>query len=219
MHKVEWRTLTKESHISIETKKSIFIADAAPITSAEQAQHFLSERKRRYPDATHHVYAWRIGIQDTLQKYSDDGEPVGTAGIPVLDILRKNGIDDSIVVVTRYFGGVQLGTGGLARAYGKAAGLAVSEALPCICVPAARYEISVNYSQSEKLGRAIEKEGFVTESVRYEQNPTLLVLCRKGQESRLLEICGDVTSGQAGTRYVGEAEMVIGKVGALSIDP
>lgn len=218
MHKEEWRTLTKESHISIEIKKSIFIADAAPIASAEQAQHFISERKKKYPDATHHVYAWRIGIQDALQKYSDDGEPAGTAGLPVLDILRKNGIDDSIVVVTRYFGGVQLGTGGLARAYGKAAGAAVSGALPCICVPAARYEINVNYSQSDRLSRAIEKEGFTIESVRYEQNPVLLILCRKEKESRLLEICGDITSGQAGTRYTGDAEMVIGKVGDLTVD-
>lgn len=218
MHRLEWRTLTKESHISIEIKKSIFIADAAPITSAEQAQRFISERKKQYPDATHHVYAWRIGVKEALQKYSDDGEPAGTAGLPVLDILRKNGIDDSIVVVTRYFGGVQLGTGGLARAYGKAAGAAVSEAQPCICVPAAKYEISVNYSQSDKLSRAIEKEGFVIESVRYELNPVLEVLCREGLENRLLEVCGDVTSGQAEIMHTGDTEMAIGKVGELAVD-
>lgn len=219
MHKIEWRTLTKESHISIEIKKSVFIADAAPITSAEEAQRFINERKKKYPDATHHVYAWRVGIQDAMQKYSDDGEPAGTAGLPVLDMLRKNGIDDSIIVVTRYFGGVQLGTGGLARAYGKAAGTAVSEAIPCVCLPASRFEISVNYSQSDRLIHAIEKEGFLIESVQYEQNPILLTLCREGQENRLLEICGDITSGQAEARYIGPAEMVAGKVGELTFDP
>lgn len=219
MHNTEWRSLTKESHISIEIKKSVFIADAAPITSAFEAQCFINERKKRYPDATHHVYAWRIGITDALQKYSDDGEPAGTGGLPVLDTLRKNGIDDSIVVVTRYFGGIQLGTGGLARAYGKAAGTAVSEAIPCTFVPAARYEISTDYSQSDRLIRAMEKEDFVIESVRYELNPTLLVLCREGRKERLSEICGDITSGQAEAVYAGPAQMITGKVGDLTLDP
>jgi uncharacterized YigZ family protein len=218
LHINKWRSLTKESHTSIEIKKSVFIAEAAPITSAEDAQRFINERKKRYPDATHHVYAWRVGITDAMQKYSDDGEPAGTAGLPVLDILRKNGIDDSIIVVTRYFGGVQLGTGGLARAYGKAAGAAVSEAIPCVYVPAARYEVSVNYSQSDRLIHAVEREGISVESVRYEQNPVLLILCDEGQEDRLLEICGDTTSGQAEARYIGPAVREAGKVGELSFD-
>ena len=86
MYREEWSTLSKCSHVSIEEKKSIFIAEAAPLSSAKEAESFLSCVKKKYPDARHHVFAWRIGKDEILQRYSDDGEPAGTAGLPILDV-------------------------------------------------------------------------------------------------------------------------------------
>jgi putative IMPACT (imprinted ancient) family translation regulator len=85
----KWYTLSETSHVTITEKKSEFIADAAPIGSAAEAEAFLGDIRRKYPDARHHVYAWRLGGDEILQRYSDDGEPAGTAGLPVLECAEK----------------------------------------------------------------------------------------------------------------------------------
>lgn len=213
MNRDQWRTLTKKSHISIEIKKSVFIADAFPINSAGQAQEFLIAKKKQYPDATHHVYAWRLGKDEILQKFSDDGEPTGTAGLPVLDALRKNDIDDAMIVVTRYFGGTQLGTGGLARAYGKAAFLAVKEAAPGDFAIAQAFDVTVTYAQSDRLQYALKKEGFVVGKIEYGETPLLCVSCRKGQEEHLKTICADISAGQADVQNIGQTEIEIERTG------
>jgi uncharacterized YigZ family protein len=205
--------LTRESHISIEIKKSVFIADATPIKSAGQAQEFLTARKKQYPDATHHVYAWRLGKDEILQKFSDDGEPAGTAGLPVLDVLRKNDIEDAMIVVTRYFGGTQLGTGGLARAYGKAAGLAVKEAAPGDFAIAEAFDVTISYAQSDRLQYALKKEGFAVGKTVYGETPVLSVSCIKGQEGHLKMICADISAGQADVVSVGRTEMEMERTG------
>ena len=111
-----YRTVASSSQIELEEKKSRFIAVCRPLVNEIEANAFVSGIRQEYPDATHHVYAWILGGETILQRYSDDGEPQGTAGIPVLDVLRKNGIDQAGIVVVRYFGGTLLGTGGLVHA-------------------------------------------------------------------------------------------------------
>lgn len=101
-------------------KKSRFIASVLPVQTEEEALEFIADRKKKYWDARHNCYAYVIGVRQELQRCSDDGEPNGTAGRPMLDVLLKEGIHNAVVVVTRYFGGVLLGTGGLVRAYQKA---------------------------------------------------------------------------------------------------
>ena len=109
----------------IEEKKSRFIATVVPVKSEEEALEFIAKMKKKYWDATHNCSAFVIGEGARLQRCSDDGEPHGTAGVPVLDIIVKSGITDVVVVVTRYFGGILLGTGGLVRAYTKGASIAL----------------------------------------------------------------------------------------------
>ena len=215
MRRDRWTSLTREAVGRIEVKKSVFIAEAGPVVSAEDAQSRIESVRKRYPDATHHVYAWRIGLDEVMQKYSDDGEPSGTAGMPVLDVLRKNGIDDSIIVVTRYFGGTQLGTGGLVRAYASAAALAVKDAEPCVFAPAASYEISVDFSTFERLKYVLEKEGFALASVRYEEMPVMTVTCPEKEAERLSRICVDGTSGRSRPVRVGQSDMIIERLGEL----
>ncbi len=116
----EYKTIKKESSAEIVEKRSKFIATVIPVTTEEQAIEHLNELRQKYWDARHNVYAY-ILRENNIMRYSDDGEPSGTAGVPVLDILKKEELTDLIVVVTRYFGGILLGTGGLVHAYSKSA--------------------------------------------------------------------------------------------------
>ena len=122
-----YRTVMQETCAEFTEKRSKFIGYIKPVQTREQADAFIQEIKTKHWDATHNVYAYVLR-RGQIQRYSDDGEPQGTAGIPVLEVLRKAGLTDAAVVVTRYFGGVLLGGGGLVRAYSHAAALAVDSA-------------------------------------------------------------------------------------------
>lgn len=218
MNREEWHTLSKVSHVSIEEKKSVFIADAAPVSAGKEAEDFLADIKKRYPDARHHVFAWRTGKTEILQRYSDDGEPAGTAGLPVLDVLRKNDIDDAILVVTRYFGGTLLGTGGLVRAYGKAAFAALTEAIPVVCRVCELYHVMISYTYLERVRFQLQRYGFLVETPQFGMDPVLPVCCRIGQKEELVRICMDATAGQAVIEYIGEKTVVAGRPGGLSFE-
>ena len=111
------KIIYKEGEGEIEEKKSRFIAHVYPVQSEEQAVSYINEVKKKYWDARHNCYAYVLGEDAGFQRFSDDGEPQGTAGKPILDIIMKSGIYNCLIIVTRYFGGTLLGTGGLIRAY------------------------------------------------------------------------------------------------------
>ena len=111
-----------------QEKKSTFIGYIKRVNTEEEAKDFVNEIKSMHKEATHNVYAYVVGENKGIQRYSDDGEPQGTAGIPVLEVIKKNDLTDVVVVVTRYFGGILLGGGGLIRAYSKGASTAIEEA-------------------------------------------------------------------------------------------
>ncbi len=117
---MEYFTLKSEASSTFVEQKSKFISYAKPVHSEDIAREFIEKIKTKHFDAKHNVYAYKIKKND-IHRYSDDGEPSGTAGMPVLEILDRNNISDAVIVVTRYFGGILLGTGGLTRAYSKAA--------------------------------------------------------------------------------------------------
>ena len=118
-----------ESYAEYVIKKSKFIARAVHITTEEESQAYLRDGKKQYWDARHNCYAYQLGMNFEKQKSSDDGEPSGTAGKPILEVLKNKGLTNTLVVVTRYFGGIKLGTGGLIRAYGTAAVAALDNAI------------------------------------------------------------------------------------------
>ncbi|MBR2916906.1 MAG: YigZ family protein [Clostridia bacterium] len=120
-------TVKKSGEAEISIKRSRFIATVHPIKTEEEALSIISSLKQKYWDARHNVYAY-ILRENNIMRYSDDGEPAGTGGVPVLDMLKKEGLTDIIVVVTRYFGGILLGTGGLVHAYSSAARQGVDDA-------------------------------------------------------------------------------------------
>ncbi len=127
MATTEYLTVGREAVDEFTEKRSRFIGAIRPVKTEQEAQEFIRERTKQYWDAKHNVYAYVLN-GGSLCRFSDDGEPQGTAGIPVLDVLRKEGLTDCVVVVTRYFGGILLGGGGLVRAYSHGAKLAVDAA-------------------------------------------------------------------------------------------
>ena len=138
-------TVKKQGEAEITIKRSRFIATVKPVKTEEEALEFLSSLKQKYWDARHNVYAYILRENNTM-RYSDDGEPAGTGGVPVLDMLKKEGLTDIIVVVTRYFGGILLGTGGLVHAYSSAAREGVDDAVRLEMVRCRRLFINCDYT-------------------------------------------------------------------------
>ena len=149
-----YRTVKKESVAELVEKKSRFIARVCPVSSEQEALDFLATVKSENRTASHNVFAYRLRERN-LSRYSDDGEPSGTAGLPVLDILDRGDITDAIIVVTRYFGGTLLGTGGLVRAYSSAARMGVEEAGVVLMEIAGSYRFSCSYSDYDRAMRII----------------------------------------------------------------
>ncbi len=145
-----YTTLAGEGVGVYEEKRSEFIGVAAHIDSEKDAQELIKRIKAEHHDARHNVFAY-VCASGNVQRYSDDGEPLGTAGIPVLDVIRKSGLDDVCVVVTRYFGGVLLGAGGLVRAYTAAAKLAIDEAGIVTYEKYSEFRLVLNYSDYQKI--------------------------------------------------------------------
>ena len=153
-----YRTLRQYASARMVEKKSVFLAEAAPAVSEQEALDFLNSIRQRDRTATHNVYAYRLRDRN-LSRYSDDGEPSGTAGLPVLDVLDRQGLTDAVVVVTRWFGGTLLGTGGLVRAYGAAAREAVEAAGPVTMELAGKYVFDAAYSDYERILKAAAECG------------------------------------------------------------
>jgi len=122
-----YKTVKSNVRVELIEKKSRFIASIFRVTSVEQITQILENIRKEFYDATHNVYAWTVGLDYPMQKYSDDGEPQGTAGLPVMEVIKRNSLYNTLIVVTRYFGGILLGAGGLIRAYSAAAVLGIEK--------------------------------------------------------------------------------------------
>ena len=194
--KDRYRTVANESQMLLIEKKSKFISNVKPVDNENDAIAYLNEMRSRYSDATHNVYAYVID-ENNIFRYSDDGEPSGTAGMPVLDTIRKAGLVDVIVVVTRYFGGTLLGTGGLVHAYGASArqGLLESKIIVrSLCdIIAAR----VDYTLVGKMQYKIASDGYMLEDTVYDNEVTFKICCPIENTDRLIAELIDLTNGKA----------------------
>ncbi len=151
-------TVEKKASAEYVEKRSRFIANVFPVSAESEATEIIARLKKEYWDARHNVYAYIIK-EGNICRYTDDGEPSGTAGVPVLDVMKKQGIVDCLVVVTRYFGGVLLGTGGLVRAYSTAAIDGLREAHVITMKPCSLCEIVCDYGDYDTLLRRIGESG------------------------------------------------------------
>ena len=197
-------TIKEESIAEFKEKKSIFIGHGKRVESEDEAKEFVSYVKSKHKQARHNVYAYIIGENREVQRYSDDGEPKGTGGIPMLEVLKKSDITDVAVVVTRYFGGILLGTGGLARAYSKGASLAIKEGGVVEKVNGCLLEILIEYDLLGKLQHICDQENFHIENIEYTDKVKIQILCESSNLEKLKSQMTEVTSGKA---IFSEAEM------------
>lgn len=171
----KYKTILTQAEAEIVEKKSRFIATVRPVKTEEEAKAFIEEMKKKYWNATHNVFAYQIGERNELQRFSDDGEPQGTAGMPVL--RAEGGSDqDTAIVVTRYFGGTLLGTGGLVRAYGHSAKEGLLAAGIAELVLYRKYSVLAAYSDSGKVQYEILQDGHELFDTIYTEQVEFIVL-------------------------------------------
>jgi uncharacterized YigZ family protein len=190
-------TVERESKKEMKVKGSRFIGEVFKAGDVEEALMKLDEVRRREHAATHHCYAYIVGRgREETFKYSDDGEPSGTAGRPIYDVIAGTGITDVLCVVTRYFGGTKLGTGGLARAYGEAAREAVKAAGVKTNYLEARYRFVVDFSHFDRWQNELRKLGAEVISSDFSDTVLMDIDIRLSRAKRLLDLFTELTSGK-----------------------
>ena len=197
-------TVSAPATASFVEKRSEFIGYIAPVSTGEEAVDFINSIKAQHRKAKHNVYAY-ITRQDNISRYSDDGEPQGTAGVPVLDVLKKRGLTDVCVVVTRYFGGILLGGGGLVRAYSHAASLACDAAKimnMCLCH---RLKITTDYGLYGKISYLLPSFGTLTVSSDFGSEVSLEILVLSEKLSALREQLIEAANGAVTIEDCGES--------------
>jgi len=195
--KKNYRTVKGYGENEIIIQKSRFIAYVERAETEEEAQDFINKIKQKHKDATHNCSAYMIGEHDQIQKANDDGEPTGTAGIPMLEVLKKREIKNTVVVVTRYFGGIKLGGGGLIRAYGKAttegidAAKIVERQMHCLM------KISIDYTWLGKVENEIRQSPYILKDITYAELVELYVYTKQEEQDSFSDWVTEMTSGQA----------------------
>ena len=203
MSSLEYKTIRQRGYAEYEDRKSRFIANVFPVETEEKALEILNAVKKKYSDARHNVYAYVVR-ENNIQRYSDDGEPSGTAGMPVLDAIRKRGLTDMIVVVTRYFGGTLLGTGGLVHAYGKSASEGIENAGPVTRMLCDIYSVTTDYTMSGKIEYSLKESEYIIENIEYTDAVTFTVCVPSGNGDKFLKEMTEISLGSAKVECVGE---------------
>jgi uncharacterized YigZ family protein len=185
------------SEHEIIIQKSRFIAHIKRAENEGEAQEFIQTLKKKYWDATHNCSAYLIGENDHIQKANDDGEPSGTAGVPILEVLKKKKLKDTVVVITRYFGGIKLGAGGLIRAYGKA----TSEGLETAGIVERRLvqviHLKIDYTWLGKVEKELRESEYIIKEIHYLDIVEVEVYVNEDQVSVFVDWLTELTNGQA----------------------
>ena len=191
-----YKTVLAESETLMIEKKSKFYSHVMPVSTEAEALEYLAKIRSKYSDATHNVYAYVID-ENNICRYSDDGEPSGTAGMPVLDMIRNSGLVDVIVVVTRYFGGTLLGTGGLVRAYGASAKLGLIESGIVTRMMCDVVSVKTDYDLVGKLQYFFASGGYIIRDTVYENDVTFFVAAPVSDTEKLTRELIELTNGRA----------------------
>ncbi|MCL2810554.1 MAG: YigZ family protein [Clostridia bacterium] len=199
-----YKTLRTPGQDAFIEKKSRFIGCGSPVADEGAALAFLAQIRAQYKDAGHHCYAYIIGRNAGIMRYSDDGEPGGTAGMPILNVMRARGVVDCAVVVVRYWGGVLLGAGGLTRAYAKGSSMALDAAGVVVMRHTHRYLVEIPYPQWDRTNHALASAPCVVEEQEFTDRVTLTLRVREADAPELLALLARVTDGRAETLLEGE---------------
>jgi len=196
-------TLGREASAEFEEKKSVFIGHAAPIKTEEEALEYIRCKKAEYADARHNVWAYRLR-GDVVMRCSDDGEPQGSAGVPVLDALRKSGVSDAVLVVTRYFGGILLGAGGLVRAYSHAAKLAIDAAGIAVFEQYTCFQLECGYSEYQRYLSELPKFGALIDDTEFSDRVRLSFSVKSTLRDAVSNRIREMSNGNDLPKIIGE---------------
>lgn len=190
-----YKTLLARGENESVINKSTFLAVAQPVGDEAEAQKLIQAEKKRYPDARHCCWAYVLGADGQQKRYADDGEPQGTAGLPMLDVITKKGLTNVLVTVTRYFGGVLLGTGGLTRAYAGGAAAAIENAGAAEMTLSRRMTLTVPYPAYARLERKLEKCPILRSDVSFGDAVSVTFLVRAEDEPGLVSTLTEFLAG------------------------
>ncbi len=199
----EYKTVEFESKDEFIEKKSRFIGYVKPVKTQTEATDFINSIKSKHWDATHNVSAYVLR-ENNIQRSSDDGEPSGTAGVPTLDVLLKEGVVDACVVVTRYFGGTLLGAGGLIRAYSHASKIALDSGNIITMAPCKVLSVSVDYSFYDRLNILLDEFNANIENSEFTDNVTVTISIRANTVELLQEKLTQQSNGKYLLKEIGE---------------
>lgn len=199
------RSILDHATATYEINKSTFICQVMPVQTVEEAQAFIAEVKKEYFDARHNCSAYIIGENQHWQKANDDGEPSGTAGVPMLEVLKKQGLTNLAVVVTRYFGGIKLGAGGLIRAYGKAVTMGLDAGTVVDYKMQQCYELTMDYALVGMVENYLHQEKIAVTAKDYADVVKFKIALPLGETKTLQEL----TDLSAGRIIAAEAEQTL----------
>lgn len=193
----DYTTVKGYGEREIVISKSRFIAYVERAETEQEAIDFIDKIKKMHPSATHNCSCYLIGEHDNIQKANDDGEPSGTAGVPMLEVLKKQGLKDTVVVVTRYFGGIKLGGGGLIRAYGKATTEGIDAAQVVERKLHHLMRVSIDYTWLGKVENEVRNSHYTLKEIQYADAVEVFVHVLKDEEATFIEWITELTNGQA----------------------
>lgn len=195
----------------IVEKKSRFIAHVASVSSVEEAQEYIERIRKEYWDARHNCFAFSVGEKNPVTRCSDDGEPGGTAGKPILEVIQGSGISNIVIVVTRYFGGTLLGTGGLVRAYTEASRAGIADAVVVEKTEGLRMKLQTEYTDLGKIQYILARNQVITEQTDYTDKVEMQILFPEEDRAVLWDALREATGGRISVKeeepvYYGVAE-------------
>ncbi|AIQ45494.1 hypothetical protein R70723_05985 [Paenibacillus sp. FSL R7-0273] len=193
----QYRTVRSPGSREVVIRKSRFIGHVMPVDNEEEAMQFIEDIKKQHRNATHNCSAYMIGERDEIQRQSDDGEPSGTAGKPILEVIRNQQVKNVAIVVTRYFGGIMLGAGGLIRAYADGAVLALEAGEVVTRVLRREVFVQLDYTWLGKVENELRSKGTKTGETSFTDTVTLLCLPRNDEGDAFVAWITDLTQGQA----------------------
>ena len=192
-----YKILAKTGGGEYEEKKSRFIGESFIIRSQDEAEEILAAITKKYWDAKHNCYAFILGQNSEISRCSDNGEPSGTAGKPILEVIKGQGLTNTLVVVTRYFGGTLLGTGGLVRAYTKAAQIALENSTIATMTLGAKLTVSVSYSNIDRMLHFFETESIQVDNPVYAEDVSYEITVENSILNEIKDKIIQLTNGQA----------------------
>ena len=201
---MNYKTVYQGASAEIVEKKSRFIADVFPVSSAEEATEYLEKVKKQYWDARHHCWAYVIGVENVQERCSDDGEPSGTAGKPILEVIRGQGLHNVLIVVTRYFGGTLLGTGGLVRAYTAASRGGLSHSKIITRIYGFKLKISTDYTGLGKIQYLLAQKNIPLLDTAYTDSVDITALVSQEEEKHITKEIIEGTNGKSQIQKEGE---------------